>query len=375
MDIKSIVKNISNKIFDKLFYSVIIKLLAVIFKLFPMKNRVFFYSIRGNDKLLENAECVYESLDCEKVVISKMLPHSYSLVTKICFYLLTSKVVVTDDYLKYLRYVTLRNSQKVVQIWHACGAFKKFGLNAPSNLPRDLEKKTHTQYDAVCVSSDFVRKYYASAFGIGEDKVVATGVPRTDNLFDEKYVSQMQEEIYSQYNFLRNKRIYLYCPTFREKDGVKYKFDVQIDFDKLSNELNDNEVFVMKRHPAMKDMYFDEGKYNNIFDLTDESVLSLMSVSDVVITDYSSVIFEASLLKKAILFYCPDFDSYERSFYMQYPDDFPGEMIKSSDILLEKLRISEYDNKTENFVEKELSACDGNSTESVCRLVINMLLK
>lgn len=82
---------------------------------------------------MENSQCVYDALgNVQKVVVARMLPHPVLLKPKIYYYLLTSRVIVTDDYLRYLRHTKLRAGQKVVQIWHACGAFKRFGLDAPS---------------------------------------------------------------------------------------------------------------------------------------------------------------------------------------------------------------------------------------------------
>lgn len=372
MDIKAVLINVTKKIL-RTGFEIFLKILSCIFKLFPLKERVCFYSVRSDGKLLENAKCVFDKLDCEKIVLANMLPHSHGLIVKIYFHLLTSKVIVTDDYLKYLRYVKIRKNQRVVQIWHACGAFKKFGLDAPSKLSRELEKKTHSRYDAVCVSSDFVRQFYASAFGISEEKIFATGVARTDILFDENNTLGVKEKLAKKYDFFAGKRIYLYAPTFRENEDGYFKFDFRIDFQKLSRELADDEVFVLKRHPVMKEKYFENGEYKNIYDLTDESALDLIISCDTLITDYSSVIFEAALMKKKIVFYCPDLDSYERNFYLQYPDDLPGETVTDPEKLVSAVRAAQVGEKADEFVKRELSACDGNSAVRIAKMVTEFL--
>lgn len=372
MDIKAVFINILKKIYNTGF-DMFLKILSAIFKLFPLKERVCFYSIRANGALLDNARCVYEKLDCDKIVVANMLPHSKKKIIEIYKKILTSKVIVTDDYFKYLRYVNLRKEQKVVQIWHACGAFKKFGLDAPAKMSEKMERKTHSRYDAVCVSAEDVKKYYSSAFGISENKIFATGVARTDMLFDQKYLEKTKDEFFSKYEFLKDKKIYLYAPTFREKEGKQYKFDFQIDFERLSKELADDEVFVLKRHPIMKESYFENGQYENVVDLSDESVLTLLIVADTVVTDYSSVIFEAALLNRKTVFYCPDLKEYDRSFYLQYPDDLPGEICEKSQELLEMIRCAKLDEKLDRFKSKQLSACDGNSTERTAKLVMNFL--
>ncbi|MCM1544540.1 MAG: bifunctional glycosyltransferase family 2 protein/CDP-glycerol:glycerophosphate glycerophosphotransferase, partial [Ruminococcus sp.] len=124
------------KMVKRFIVGIIEKLLVFVFSHMRIKNRAFFYTIRSNGKLLENSRFVYDGCKCSKVVFAKMLPHSFVDACKVKMYMLTSKVIVTDDYLKYLRSVRLRDGQKVIQIWHASGAFKRFGLDAPSRLTR-----------------------------------------------------------------------------------------------------------------------------------------------------------------------------------------------------------------------------------------------
>ena len=103
--------------------------------------------------------------------------------------ILTSKVIVTDDYVKYLRYFPLRPEQRVIQLWHACGAFKKFGQRG-TNLSLPEDRATHAQYNLVSVSGEQVRSIYADAFDVNYQKVQALGVPRTDHYFNKKLISK-----------------------------------------------------------------------------------------------------------------------------------------------------------------------------------------
>ena len=88
--------------------SLIYKIWCFACKLLPLKNRVLFYTIRADGKLLDNARAVYDALDAPKIIFAHMLPHSHSLSLKALFYILTSKVIVTDDYLKYSRFTRFR---------------------------------------------------------------------------------------------------------------------------------------------------------------------------------------------------------------------------------------------------------------------------
>lgn len=337
--------------------------------LLPLRNVVLFYSVRADGRLLENAKAVYDGLDAKKIVFAHKLPHSVKIKPLAYFYLMTSKVIVTDDYVRYMRVIKLRKEQKLIQIWHACGAFKKFGLDAPSQLTTEEEKATHSQYSAVVVTSEKCRKNYSDAFGINEKICLPLGLPRTDNLI--KSAPEMRKSIFEKHPELKNKKIYLYCPTFRETDGKRIEYNPEIDFDELSRAMRKNEVFVIRRHPLM-DYRFENGEYPKILDLSDESTLSLTAACDVIITDYSSVIYDAAILDIPTVFYCPDHKNYERGFYLDFPDGLPGEMITDGKDLLECIRNTAENppkEKIAEFKSDQLSACDGNCTERVVSLI------
>lgn len=342
-------------------------------RLLPIQNRVLFYTIRADGKLLDNAKAVYDALDAKKIVFAHMLPHSVKIKPLVYYYLLTSKVIVTDDYLRYMRAVKLRDGQKLFQIWHACGAFKKFGLDAPSQITKAEEKATHSQYTAVAVTAPKCGKSFAGAFGVSEDICLPIGLPRTDKLL--KDAPQMRESISEMHPEFKNKKIYLYCPTFREIDGKRVEYDAAIDWAELSAAMGDDEVMVIRRHPLM-DYSLCKGEFDNIIDLSDESTLALTAACDVMITDYSSVIYDACLLDVPMVFYCPDYKEYERGFYLSFPDDLPGEMITDGAKLLEAIRNAKENppvSRIEKFRSEQMSACDGNSTQRAVELIMSWL--
>ena len=178
-------------------------------------------------------------------------------------------------------------------------------------------------------------------------------------------------EANSKYPVLKDKTVYLYCPTFREKDGAVCKFETGIDWDKLSRELTENEVFIIRRHPIENKSFLDK-QYNNIFDLTEASTIMLTAAADVVITDYSSVVHDAVLANKPTVFYCPDIDEYARGFYISYPEDLPGPAVKDSEKILSVCReVKEKPpvDRIEKFRKEQLEACEGHSTERVVNLI------
>lgn len=352
-------------------------LLRAVFSRLPIRNRIFFYTIRADGKLLENSQCVYDALEgVEKVVVARMLPHPVLLKPKIYYYLLTSRVIVTDDYLRYLRHTKLREGQKVVQIWHACGALKRFGLDAPSLLSPQEEKLTHNQYAAVCVSSQQVRPFYAQAFGIGMERVVALGTPRTDVLLDENRRRAMRDALLYRHPELKGKRVYLYTPTFREQNGKPCFYDPQIDWEALDGALAEDERFVIRRHPIMKEPFFGAKAFRHIVDATDEPTSLLLTAASLVVTDYSSVIFDAILCGVPLVFYCPDFDTYERDFYLSYPRDLPGPTVPHAKELPDIMREVCLHPPLEElaaFRSAQLGACDGHASERAAQLIRSYL--
>lgn len=365
-------KLLANRLGQKLI-SLAYKVWCLLCKMMPMKNRVLFFTIRADGKLLDNAKAVYDLLNADKMIFAHMLPHPHSVSFKALFYLLTSRVIVTDDYLRYSRYTKFRKEQKIFQIWHACGAFKMFGLDAPSKLTKEQERATHSQYSAVAVTGEECRKFYAGAFGVSEDICLTVGLPRTDRLFTD--AEKMRSSVYERHPELRGKTIYLYCPTFRERDGEKIVYNPEIDWDKLSENLSDDEVFIIRRHPLMG-YSFINNKYINIYDLTNESTLELTAASDVIITDYSSVIYDACLLNVPMMFYCPDVREYERGFYLKFPEDLPGALITDSRDLLSTARQTKEKppvDRINEFRNRQLSACDGHATEKVVKVIEDWL--
>ena len=99
-----------------------------------------------------------------------------------------------------------------------------------------------------------------------------------------------------------------------------------------------------------------------------------MLIADLLITDYSSVIFEYSLLGKPMAFFCYDYETYNRDFYLDYETDLPGPIFKNESELFDYLRKGsfEIDERMEQFKDKYMSACDGHCSERIAELIDNM---
>lgn len=347
------------------------KILKKLKKWKKQEKTVLFFTVRADGRLLDNMQAVYDAYKGKKVIFAKMYPHSKEEKAKAKKLIQNSKVIVTDDYLSYLRRIDLKDDQRVIQIWHACGAFKKFGLDV-AGCDIEKELKSHKQYDAVIVSSEEVRKVYAEAFGIPEERVLALGTPRTDRLVSKKGKVQRTKEFYERYPKAKNKKLIVYAPTFREQEGERIELDPKLEWNEISRFLGEDKMLLIRNHPVMKYDLLKGKTYFNIKNVPDENTNDLMAIADVVVTDYSSVMFEAALLDKSIVFYCPDLESYDRDFYLNFPEDVYGEFATNQDEFLKSLTKALECDKIkglDTFKKRYLGSCDGHSAKRVARLI------
>ena len=244
--------------------------------------------------------------------------------------------------------------------------FSRIGKPGGPN-PRSL---SHKNYSATITSSEFIRKNYAEAFGISIDKVYATGIPRTDVFFDEEYKNFIRSNLYIKFPQLENKKIILFAPTFRGngQKSAYYNFE-WIDFEKIKQEFGEEYCFVVKLHPFVHNVEEIPEDDNFYLNMTQErDINDLLFITDILITDYSSVIFEASLLNINTVFYVPDLEEYtaSRDFYYPFEEYMFGKMAKTQDELIAAIGQPENDEKKRvEFKKKFCGACDGKSTKRV----------
>lgn len=339
-----------------------------------LQDRVAFVSVRADDKLLGNMEKVYEALDLPKVKYAKLRLRMFpDCLEKAEELVLSSRIVVTDDYLIVFRDQEKKAGQKYVQLWHATGSGKHFGQDGTNLFPA-VDAMYHQDYDLVTVSAENIRDVYANAFTIDVDHVCASGVARTDDFFDDKYKEAIVKSVYEKHPEFSGKKIIIYSPTFRDLPGISRRFfKPEVDFDKLSEVVGNDSLFVICPHPVMSEPILDK-EYSNILEIRDISTNDMMFVSDLMISDYSSTMFEYSLLDKPMAFFCYDYDSYDRDFYMDFDTELPGPLLKTQEELFDYLRKGDY-SLSDNyyaFREKYMSACDGHSTERIVKLIEDM---
>lgn len=216
---------------------------------------------------------------------------------KQAIYINMAKVVVIDSYNIVLGSISKKKETTVIQLWHASGAFKKFG----HDVPRQYQLK---QMDYAIVTSSNLKQIYSNALNINVDNILPLGNPRTDKLFDDEYLKKRNKDIRDEYKIGYDEIVVTYAPTLannRYDDGTIY-----LDMDKLEADFSNKYKLATKYHPRLNKIEKNE----NILDLTSMDIVDVFSVTDVLITDYSSIIFEFLTIKNKLIFYMPDFEAY-----------------------------------------------------------------
>ncbi|MBR0626585.1 CDP-glycerol glycerophosphotransferase family protein [Bacillus altitudinis] len=358
----------------------IFKLLYVLFCLFPINKRKITFASDSRTDLSGNFEFVYEELLNReqtfefKFFLKESIRDKKSLteLVSMAYHFATSKNIIIDDFYPMIYPLKIRKNADLVQLWHAVGAFKTFGYSR-IGLPGGPSptSKNHRNYTKVVVSSDSIRKHYAEGFGVQMDNVVATGIPRTDFFFDEEKKKAVKSRLYEEYPYLKNKKVILFAPTFRGngQQSAHYPFDV-LNFDQLYRELKDEYIFLFKIHPFVKNTINIPYQYSEFFyDFSDfREINELLLITDLLITDYSSVCFEFALLNKPMIFFSYDVDDYirKRDFYYDYFSFIPGPLAKTCHELVSIIKNNEYDfDRIDSFVNYFFDDLDGKSSKRV----------
>ncbi len=242
-------------------------------------NRVTFLSDSRVD-FTGNFEFIHKELQNRgtyeiKSILKPSISAKRSLKDKIrlVYYVATSKYILLDDYYPQIYKLKIKHDVEVIQLWHATGAFKTFGFSRLGKKGGpSVRSKNHRNYTKAIVSSNSIRKHYAEAFGISENKVISTGVPRTDIFFDEKYKEEKINEIYSKYPILKDKKVIMFAPTFRGNGQKTAHYDFEnLNIDELYKNLSQEYVIIMKLHPFISNIPNIDDKYKDfIIDLSSE---------------------------------------------------------------------------------------------------------
>ena len=282
----------------------------------------------------------------------------------------TTEYTLMDDLYALIYALRLRPGTRLIQVWHALGAMKKMGFSRLGLIGGPVQTSlTHRNYTDVIVSSDQMRSHYSEAFGVPLSAVHATGVPRTDLFFDEGRLAEVRQDMYLQYPMMEGKRIILFAPTFRSRpdDSVYYPTE-HVNLEILGESLEPKDLLIIRMHPFVKDsLKIPEAYREQILDMGDYPEFNhLLVLADLLVTDYSSAIFDYALLNRPVVFFVPDLGDYDgaRGFY--YPFEFYtyGPVVSNLSGLVEAIRTPVVnEDLREQFCVRFLNQCDGKATQ------------
>lgn len=276
-----------------------------------------------------------------------------------------------------------RDSQEIISTWHGT-PLKKLGLDIGNVHTRDpnIKKsyiKVAKEWDYLISPNHYTTEILRSSFAYDGD-ILETGYPRNDILYNA--TPEQVQKIKDDLNLPSDKKIVLYAPTWRDDeyyDAGKMHFTLRLELDKLQKAIGDEYIVLVRTHYFVADK-LDLTPYEGFaYDVCRyDDIAELYLISDILITDYSSVFFDYANLRRPILYYTYDLEKYEnvlRGFYIDIHSEVPGPLLKTTEevidaiVNIEDLK-EEYADKYDKFYERFCSFEDGNASKRIVDEII-----
>jgi len=293
--------------------------------------------ISKNRKLIEKLK--YNGFNAEYLYSIR----AFLLMLKAKYFFVTHD---TDDI-----YPAVRKETIVINLWHG-SPIKKMGYDSPIDIKEILRRKklgskVYNRWNYFIIAHNSFFSVFQSAFRIGKKSLQATGLPRNDILFqarDNKNISNdIRSKILKRHNVKKGKKLILYAPTFRDKLNNSATHVIKKLIREFKKYKNDDIVLFLRLHPLdrlnLPINLFNNGNFKDISDY--EDMQELLISCDLLITDYSSIIFDYSILKRPIILFPYDIESYKKErggFYFNYNRDFPYTKVDNVNDLVEVLK-------------------------------------
>ena len=367
-----------------------LQMIYSVLKLFPTKKNKIVFLSRQSDTLTPDFEMVQQELrredpEVEIVTICHRLEGAGSgglrgmlafarSTLRSMYHLATASVCVLDAYWPAISLLHHKKSLTVIQMWHALGNMKKFGYTAlGSKEGRKFSTASllnmHRGYTSVLISSKSFISDYARGFDIDPSIIYEAPLPRTDLLINSSYRAQQRERIIREFPELGRKLNIVYCPTFRKKTPANQTQAAAaladaIDYDKYNlivkchplDDLRINNPHVFQHYPSQYDMLF---------------------VADYVISDYSTVIYEAGLLDLPVFLYAYDWPDYskKRSLYIDPKRDIPTLFTDDAEAIVRAIEHDDFDHAAyQAFIRRNVAIPEhGSCTARVVEHVFDLI--
>ena len=359
--------------------TVVLRIVNAVFARLRVRRRRVVLATARNQLLEGNLLHLHRAIRRQHPEIELRLllePYSYGLLGKVAYlirlvrgmyYLQTARLFVVDNAYFPIHVAPHRPETTVVQVWHAAGALKRFGLDGPAHDA--VERRfLHRHYDYVVVGGEAAIRPYAAALRTDPARVLPLGSPRTDFFFDPTAMGTARQRWLTEHPELVGRKVVLYAPTFRGRGEAK-RAAPGFDPVRLRAALPADYAIVLKAHPNLDPGATSTEGYDVVVDPTAE-INEVFTWTDVLVTDYSSSIFEWALLRRPLVLLVPDLDEYaaDPGLYLDYATEMIGTQVTDTDgvaaaIVGDAFDLSGY----AAFVERHLAASDGTASERIVR--------
>lgn len=305
-------------------------------------------------------------------VVLLLEPYGYGLGAKLryfartirgTYHVRTAGLVVVDNAYLPVHVAPHRRRTTVVQVWHATGALKRFGMDTV--VPPTEPERTflHRHYDYVVTSGDASREPWARALRTPVERVLALGTPRTDALFDAAAMAAARARVLATHPGLAGRKVVLWAPTFRGR-GRDRTGAMGLDGERLRALLPADEwVLAIKTHPNVDPAVQPTAGFD-VVGRPDENLNDWLAAADVLLTDYSSSIFEWALLRRPLVLLVDDLESYARDpgLYLDYGTGMIGTQVRDTDAVATAILLGAVDETAwDAFIARNMAACDGRA--------------
>lgn len=343
-------------------------------KVFPARKKVAFLSRQddkpGIDIMMLSERIKQKDSSVDVVVLAKKIGETNRAKLQYCFHMIrqmyhiaTSKIVIIDGYCPLVSILKHKRTLRVIQIWHAVGAIKKFGyqiLNKEEGRGASIAEafKMHRNYDVISCASRATRRYFAEAFHVDEGIIKIWGMPRIDYI---QGLHTDRDAFFRRYPAYRCKKIILYVPTFRMNRGTDFH---QVDAYELPAEY----AVIIRKHPLdcgiVRNEYLAGSEYDTY---------QLMDIADYIITDYSAIGIEACLFGKPVYFNLYDYEQYlgERGVNIDLKAEMKDAVCFDFPSVMEKIISEHYDfEQLKRFRKKYIETAAFDNTGEIASAVL-----
>lgn len=372
----------------RLFYNIVRRIA-------PVDEKLMLFESGVGKQYADSPKVIYEevirrNLDYKKVwVCNKSIRFSDPNTKRIkrlspsyYYYLAKSKVWVNNQ--NFPTYIKKRPQTTYIQTWHGT-PLKKMLYDIENIMGRsddylDRVSAATKAWDYLVSPSTYATNAFKSAFKY-QGEIVETGYPRNDVFYKEDRFNQAVK-VRNRLNIARDKKVILYAPTFRDNQTSKknkFQFEIPMDLYEIKDSLGDDYIILLRMHVVISNkVKIDEELQDFVMNVSNYSdIQELLLITDILVTDYSSVMFDYANTKRPLLFYTYDLEEYRddiRGFYMDFENEAPGPLIRTTDELVESInRINEveikYKDKYNAFYSKYCSLEDGRAGERIVDLI------